>query len=108
MKSVAADSPRTARWARDRDLLRPASSQPILLSNGQYKLRLSEVGSGFAEVGGVAVTRWSGDETRDAEGFYIYIRDLDDGQVWSAGYQPTRVVPTRYSVQYEAGAAEIS
>src|SRR4029079_8714834 len=48
------------------------------------------------------------DETRDAEGFYIYIRDLDDGQVWSAGYQPMRVVPTRYSVQSDADAVEIS
>src|SRR5215475_9471026 len=107
MKSVAVDSLRTTRWASDRDLLRPAPSQPVFLSNGQYKLRLSEVGSGFAEVNGVAVTRWSGDETRDAEGFYIYIRDLDDGQVWSAGYQPTRAVPTRYSVHNEAGVAEI-
>lgn len=108
MKSVAADSLPTARRASDRELLRPAPSQPILLSNGQYKLRLSEVGSGFAEWNGVAVTRWSGDETRDAEGFYIYIHDLDDGQVWSAGYQPTRVVPTRYSVQSDADVAEIS
>src|SRR5690349_2388115 len=108
MKSVATDSPRTARWADDRNLLRPAPSQPILLSNGSYKLQLSEVGSGFSEVDGVAVTRWSGDELFDSDGFYIYIRDLDDGYVWSAGYQPTRVVPTRYSVQSDGQVAEIS
>ena len=31
------------------------------------------------------------DETRDADGFHIYLRDLDDNFVWSAGYQPTRI-----------------
>src|SRR5258705_2233433 len=99
MKSVAADTPRTTRLARDRDLLRHVPAQPILLSNGKYNVRLSEVGSGCSELGGVAISRWSGDETRDADGFYIYIRDLDDGSVWSAGYQPTRVIPAQYAIR---------
>jgi len=67
MKSVAADTPRTTRPARDRDPLRHAPAQPILLSNGEYNVRLSEVGSGCSELGDVAITRWAGDETRDAD-----------------------------------------
>ena len=68
----------------------------VTLSNGRYTVRLSEAGSGFARLGEVAVTRWHGDEIADADGFYLYLRDLEDDQKWSAGYQPMRVAPTQY------------
>jgi N,N'-diacetylchitobiose phosphorylase len=83
-------------------------SQPCMLSNGTYHVRLSEVGSGYSELGGVAVTRWGGDETRDADGFYIYIRDLENGHVWSAGYQPTRVRPANYVLRRSSNRFEIT
>lgn len=71
-------------------------------------MRVSEVGGGYSELGEIALTRWSPDATRDADGFQIYIRDLDDGAVWSAGYQPTRVVPNEYLFSTEADRVEIS
>jgi N,N'-diacetylchitobiose phosphorylase len=107
MKSVAADSPRLRRLSRDRDSARHLLTQSTLLSNGQYSVRLSEAGSGSSEVGSVAITRWAGDETLDADGFYIFFRDLDDGLVWSAGYQPTRVVPSRYAFRCDSNMAQI-
>src|SRR4051812_38058336 len=102
MKSVAADTSRTTHLARDRDRPQYTPAQPILLSNGKYNVRLSEVGSGCSQLGDIAITRWAGDKTRDADGFYIYIRDLDDGYVWSAGYQPTRVIPEQYAIRSDS------
>ena len=108
MKHVAADSPRKTWLPHEQALLGQLPSQPALLSNGPYNVRLSEVGSGFSEAGGVAVTRWTSDETRDADGFYIYLRDLDDGSVWSAGYQPTCVLPSQYEFRCDASHAQIT
>ena len=38
----------------------------------------------------MAVTRWREDATCDDWGSYIFLRDVDSGDVWSAGFQPTR------------------
>ena len=90
MKSVAADS-RPKTWlTRDQNSPRPLPIQPVLLSNGLYNVRLSEVGSGYSELSGVAITRSAADETRDADGFYIYLCDLDDGKTWSAAAEPAQ------------------
>ena len=65
-------------------------------------------GSGYSRLQENAITRWSGDETRDADGFHLYLRDLDENIVWSAGYQPTRVQPSQYEFRPEQHAAQIS
>jgi len=79
-----------------------------VLTNGRYQVRLSSVGSGYAECDGVAVSRWTPDLTREADGFYLYVRDLDDQFFWSAGYQPTRVAPTSYRFHSANNAASIT
>ncbi len=107
MKSVAADRLPLRPLSRDRDLSRHVPSQSIPLSNGRYSVRLSEAGSGCSEVGSIAITRSAGDATLDADGFYVFFRDLDDGFVWSAGYQPTRVVPSRYEFRCDSTMAQI-
>jgi N,N'-diacetylchitobiose phosphorylase len=85
-----------------------APPQIVSLSNGRYSLRLSEAGSGFARLEDLAVTRWSGDEVAEADGFHLYLRDLDDGYAWSAGYQPMRVNPARYEFRAANNVAEIT
>ena len=67
-----------------------SSSPPAisLLSNGRYTVLLTEAGSGYGSVDGMDVTRWREDTTCDSGGEYFYIRDLETGQVWSAGRQP--------------------
>ena len=94
--------------SRPRQLHAPDRAPQVLqLSNGQYSVRLSDVGSGSSELGGIAVTRWVPDETQDAHGFFIYLRDLDDYTTWSAGLQPTRTVPHSYEFRPGAERAEI-
>lgn len=82
--------------------------QVVTLSNGRYVVRLSEVGSGYARLNDSAITRWSGNEVAELDGVHIYLRDMDDNFVWSAGYQPTRVVPSRYEFRAVHNVAETS
>src|SRR5688500_10510922 len=80
----------------------------VCLTNGRYSVRLSARGGGQSQWGKLAVTRWSGDAVCDADGFHIYLRDLEDNFVWSAGYQPTRVLPDAYEFRSGGGVAEIA
>jgi len=64
-----------------------------LLSNGRYRVILSGAGTGASLFDDLALTRWSRDRTRDAEGVLLYIQDLDRGLAWSAGTSPMRGAP---------------
>ena len=79
-----------------------------LLSNGKYSVMLTEAGSGYSRWGDIAVTRWREDSTRDAYGFYIYLRDTESNEVWSAGYQPCAVEPDLYEACFYEDRATIT
>ncbi len=64
-----------------------------LLSNGRYSTLVTTSGTGISRRGEVALTRWRGDRTQDAEGFFLYVRDLESGRYWSAGRQPVTSAP---------------
>lgn len=70
------------------------------LSNGHYVTSVTNAGGGGSAWNGLPVTRWRRDATRDADGQFIYIRDVRAGVVWSAAYQPTRTEPEDYSVTF--------
>ena len=78
-----------------------------LLSNGSYAVMITAAGSGYSRWRDIAVTRWREDVTRDHWGSYIFLRDIDNGEVWSAGYQPSGVEADRYDVTFSEGRAEI-
>ncbi|MGH8183401.1 MAG: glucoamylase family protein, partial [Rhodanobacteraceae bacterium] len=59
-----------------------------LLSNGNYHVMVTQTGAGYSRWRDLAVTRWRGDATRDDEGTFIYLRDVDSGKAWSATCQP--------------------
>jgi cyclic beta-1,2-glucan glucanotransferase len=79
-----------------------------LLSNGRYALMLTSAGSGYSRWGDIAVTRWREDATRDAWGSYIYLRDVQSNEIWSAGYQPCLVEPDTYEAVFYEDRAEIT
>ncbi|MGE3955508.1 MAG: glucoamylase family protein [Vicinamibacterales bacterium] len=70
------------------------------LSNGRYVTSLTNAGGGGSTWRGLAVTRWRRDATRDAEGQFLYLRDVRSGEVWSAMYQPTGGTPNEYDVTF--------
>ena len=80
----------------------------VSLTNGRYSVRLSGGGQRVTRnVAGERSRAGSDDETCDVDGFHIYLRDLDDDFVWSAGYQPTRVAGIALRISLDGGVAEI-
>ncbi len=79
-----------------------------LLSNGNYSVMITAAGSGYSRWRDTAVTRWREDPTCDAWGSYVFLRDVANGQVWSAGYQPVGHEPDSYEVSFFEDRAEIA
>lgn len=67
-----------------------------LLSNGRYHVFISAAGTGQSRRHGHVVNRWSGDPVEDAQGQFLYFRDLDGGATWSAAMQPLKVPSLAY------------
>ena len=83
-----------------------ATPQVHLLSNGRYTVLVTGSGSGYSRWNDLGITRWREDVTRDDTGSYIFLRDVESGQVWSAGYQPCGVEPHTYQVSFTEDRAE--
>ena len=78
-----------------------------LIASGDYSVMLTAAGSGFSQWKGCAITRWREDVTCDAWGSYVFLRDIDSGAAWSAGFQPLAATPDEYSLSFDEGAARI-
>jgi cyclic beta-1,2-glucan synthetase len=78
-----------------------------LLSNGRFTVMVTAAGSGFTRFGDLAVTRWREDTTRDNWGTFVFLRDVNTGEVWSAGFQPSGTEADRYQVVYSEDRAKI-
>jgi cyclic beta-1,2-glucan synthetase len=76
------------------------SPRTNFLSNGSYAVMLTNAGGGYSRRQGLAMTRWREDITTDAWGTFIYVRDLDSGEVWSTTYRPTGGEPDEYEVTF--------
>ncbi|HJQ94931.1 MAG TPA: glucoamylase family protein, partial [Acidimicrobiia bacterium] len=79
-----------------------------LLSNGRYSVMITDSGSGYSKLGSLAVTRWREDPTLDNYGTFLFIRDDLSDSIWSAGFQPSRVNPDTYQVEFSEGKAQIT
>ena len=93
----------------ERHFRSPHGSTPRtqLLSNGRYAVMLTTAGSGYSRWRDLAITRWREDVTRDAWGTYVFLRDVESGETWSAGYQPCGGEPESYEVTFSEDRAEI-
>ena len=90
------------RTFRTADTLAPHTQ---FLSNGRYVTSITNAGGGASVWAGLPVTRWRRDSTRDVDGQFLYLRDVRNGDVWSATYQPTRCPPDEYTVTFSAERA---
>src|SRR2546425_7320263 len=118
-RDVAVARPRAeeVKTAHVRDLVGPvvrcftSPHDPVprthLLSNGHYAVMITAAGSGYSRWRDLAVTRWREDVTRDAYGQYVFLRDADSGEVWSAAHQPSGVEPDAYEAIFSEDRAEI-
>jgi cyclic beta-1,2-glucan synthetase len=76
------------------------SPRTHLLSNGDYAVMVTSAGGGYSRRQALAMTRWREDLTRDDWGSFVYVRDLDSGEVWSTTYQPTRKEADLYEATF--------
>ncbi len=89
------------------DRLHDAFPHARVLSNGRFTSLVTGSGAGFSTWDGLALTGWSGDRTCDDEGTFLYVRDLDDGRVWSLGAAPIASPADAYAVTSGPGTLRI-
>ena len=82
------------------------SPQVQLLSNGRYHVMVTNAGGGYSRWKDIAITRWREDSTSDNWGTFCYVRELKNGEYWSAAYQPALGHPKDYEAIFSEGRAE--
>ena len=76
----------------------PAIVHGHLLTNDRYHLTVAADGTGSSHFGELAITRRTPDLTRETDAFVLYVRDLDNGDYWSAATEPVRCDADPYEV----------
>ncbi len=77
-----------------------------VIANPSFGFFVSAEGGGYAWSGNSqqnALTPWPNDPVSDGPHDMIYLRDCDDGALWSATALPIRVVGANYSATHEKG-----
>lgn len=94
---------------------RPDTPKPWVnhLSNERYCAMVSHTGGGYAFVDDSGYNRilreQPGDEIiTDRPGRYLYLRDNDTGEYWSAGWQPVQTEPSFWEARHGLGYTQIS
>lgn len=79
-----------------------------LISNGDYSLMISNSGAGYASRNGIMVYRWKEDVTKDNTGMFMYIKDVDKNEYFSAAYEPCKNSGDSYEVTFALDKAEFT
>ncbi len=77
-----------------------------LLSNGACSVMVTNSGGGYMRWLDLDVTRWRADTTCDVPGAVCYIRELENGTIWSNTHQPVRSPERRYTWSFTPDKAE--
>ncbi len=78
-----------------------------VISNGRYGVVVSQNGGGFSwydDAQHCVLTRWEMDLSRDDRGKFLYLSDLETGEVWSAAPAPCMAEYSRYSCRHALGS----
>ncbi|MCL7454492.1 MAG: hypothetical protein M8467_15750 [Anaerolineae bacterium] len=83
--------------------------EALLLGNGRYRVLVTAAGGGYSSWGReMDLTRWSADTTLDDWGTWIYLQDLDTGDLWSATPQPVPGAGEHQTVRFTGHLAEFN
>jgi cellobiose phosphorylase len=83
-----------------------SQSAIALLSNGSYDVMITSTCAGYSTWGGLDVTRWREDGTRDCWGQFYYVRDLTEDSMWSIGIQPLPKAADECASEFNPDRAE--
>ena len=78
------------------------------LANGRYTALVTAAGTGYSTLGPWALTPWRADPVEDPDGLFLYVRDLDTGEVWSLGHHPLQRPTAEYETIWEPGRSTIA
>ena len=78
-----------------------------VLSNGSLCSLVTAAGGGFVSAGGQRITSFTPDPVESSDGVHFYLRDEDDGRVWSAGRMPIAGAADRSAVAAGPGSVRI-
>ena len=84
------------------------SPETHLISNGSYSLMISNSGAGYASRNKTMIYRWKEDATKDNTGMFVYIKDVDENEYFSAAYEPCKKVADSYEVTFSLDKAEFA
>lgn len=89
-------------------IVRPDTPMPWVnvISNGDYGMVVSQTGGGYSwrtHASMNRLTRWEQDLVRDRWGKYLYLRDIQTGEFWSATWHPCPDQLTDYRVRHGWG-----
>ncbi|MGQ9778724.1 MAG: GH36-type glycosyl hydrolase domain-containing protein [Bacillota bacterium] len=77
-----------------------------LLANGEFFLMITNAGGGYLRWRDFDLTRWRADTTCDAEGEFIYLREVKEDVTWSAAYHPLGHGGRHYGVKFAPDRVE--
>jgi cellobiose phosphorylase len=81
-----------------------------ILTNNDYGMMISQSGCGMSFKAGMGnkITRWNQDAVSENYGKFIYIRDNQTEDFWSAAWKPVCKKPEFYEVRHGIGYTNIS
>ena len=77
-----------------------------LLGNGAYTVMVTSAGGGYSRWRDVDISRWRADTTCDSWGSFCYVKDVEEGVVWSATHQPIKRPAPRHVARFTADRVE--
>ena len=78
-----------------------------LLGHGELSTLVTASGTGVTTWNGLDANRFREDAALESGGIFVYVRNVANGELWSAGYQPTRREPESYNAAFYADRVEI-
>jgi cyclic beta-1,2-glucan synthetase len=78
-----------------------------LLGHGELSSIISAYGTGATTWRGLDVTRFRDDTSLDPSGIFLYVRDLSNQRLWSAGRAPTSAAPDYYDASFSIDRVEL-
>ena len=79
-------APELAPWVPSPHLVVP---QVHLLGNGRMSSLITQSGGGGLSLDDTGLTRWRPDPVRTGDGVWLYLQDVESGDLWSLGSAPT-------------------
>ncbi len=71
-----------------------------LLSSSTYTLMITNRGEGFSKDGNLFINRWRKDHLAKPYGQFVYVKNLENHELWSTTYVPTYKEPELYRVEF--------